>query len=270
MFAIILLIFNIETYLLNTNTYISIIIISCFLLKIGAAPFHFWFPNIIEGLSWINSFILITWQKIAPFMLASYLINNTIIIICAILSTIVGALGGLNQTLLRKLIAYSSINHLGWILSSLILNEILWITYFLIYSFLSFNLILFFNLFKIFHIKQIFSLFFNSKILKFVTLFNLLSLGGLPPFLGFAPKWLIINGLTLNNQPMLTFLIIAFTLVTLFFYLRICYSGFIINYYEPLWQYQIKSSHLLLSVFFITSSISILGLILISMFFNIF
>lgn len=269
LFTIILLIFNIELRLILNNN-VQLIIISCFLLKIGAAPFHFWFPNIIEGISWINRFILITWQKIAPFILLSYIINNSIIIICTIASTIVGALGGLNQTLLRKLIAYSSINHLGWILSSLLLNEILWISYFIFYSFLSFNLILFFNLFKIFHIKQIFSLFFNSKILKFIVLFNLLSLGGLPPFLGFIPKWLIINRLTLNQQPILTFLIIAFTLITLFFYLRICYTGFIINYYEPNWNYQMNSQSIILNIFYLTSSISIFGLIFISLFFIIF
>uniref|UniRef100_UPI003000FAD1 NADH dehydrogenase subunit 2 n=1 Tax=Desmometopa sabroskyi TaxID=3118444 RepID=UPI003000FAD1 len=270
LFTIILMMFNLKTYLLNNNSFIQMMMLSCFLLKMGAAPFHFWFPNIMEGMSWINSFILMTWQKIAPFMLTSYIINNYLIIICAILSTMMGALGGLNQTLLRKLMAYSSINHLGWMLSSLMLNEMLWMTYFLFYSFLSFNLILFFNLFKIFHIKQMFSLFFNSKILKFVTFMNLLSLGGLPPFLGFIPKWLVINSLTMNNHLFLNFMLIAFTLITLFFYLRICYSGFMMNYYEPHWQYQMNTQKYLMNLFLITSSISILGLMFISLFYMMF
>jgi len=102
------------------------------LLKRGAAPFHFWFPNVIEGLSWINSLILITWQKIAPLILTSYIIINKIILISVILSIIIGSLGGLNQTSLRKLMAFSSINHLGWILSAIYSRESLWIIYFFI------------------------------------------------------------------------------------------------------------------------------------------
>lgn len=265
LFSIIIIIFNFESYIINNNRYINNLLLSRLLLKTGAAPFHFWFPNIIEGLSWLNRFILITWQKIAPFILISYTINQNIIIYCAILSVIFGALGGLNQTLLRKLIAYSSINHLGWIISSLLLSESLWIIYFIFYSFLSLTLILIFNIFKLYHLNQIFSLFFHSKILKFTLLFNLLSLGGLPPFLGFMPKWLIINALTINNQYLLTSLLISFTLITLFFYLRICYTGFIINYYEPNWINLIISNKNNLNNYLILSSISIFGLIFINL-----
>nr|YP_010385245.1 NADH dehydrogenase subunit 2 [Anatrichus pygmaeus]UPM51781.1 NADH dehydrogenase subunit 2 [Anatrichus pygmaeus] len=264
---------NYDIYNLMENqklNYTNLMIFSALLLKTGAAPFHFWFPNIIEGLSWMNCFILMTWQKIAPLMLMSYMISNMMSMICAILSVIFGALGGLNQSMLRKLMAYSSINHLGWMISSLMLNQNLWILYFLFYSFLTFNMIYMFNIWKIFHINKMFSMFTQKKTLKFTMMFNLLSLGGLPPFLGFIPKWLIINLLTINNQLLLTFILISFTLITLYFYLRICYSGFMINNYELSWITKTYINKTQINFYLISSSLSIFGLPLISLIYMIF
>lgn len=233
LFAVILLILNPLT--LNRINTIIIIIFSSLLIKRGSAPFHFWFPNVIEGLSWSNAFILIVWQKIAPLILISYIILKPLIIITVVISTITGAIGGLNQTSLRKLIAYSSINHLGWILASIYSNNLLWIIYFLFYTFLNFSIIFIFNSFKISYINQLFSLFFNNKNFKFILLFNLLSLGGLPPFLGFFPKLLVIQLLTINNQLILLLFITLIALITLYFYIRLCYRSFILNYYENNW-----------------------------------
>nr|YP_010713144.1 NADH dehydrogenase subunit 2 [Elachiptera insignis]WDA94036.1 NADH dehydrogenase subunit 2 [Elachiptera insignis] len=258
--------YDILNLLMNQEmNFTNMMIFSSLLLKLGSAPFHFWFPNIIEGLSWMNCLILMTWQKIAPFMLISYLISNLLSTMCAILSVMFGALGGLNQSLLRKLMAYSSINHLGWMISSLMLNQNMWILYFLFYSFLTFNMIYMFNIWKIFHINKMFSMFTKSKNLKFVLMFNLLSLGGLPPFLGFIPKWLIINQLTMNNQLLLTFILISFTLITLYFYLRICYSGFMMNNFELNWIIENQMNKNQINFYLLMSSLSILGLPLISL-----
>lgn len=225
---------QINPQLINFN---NIIIISSLLLKIGAAPFHFWFPRVIEGLPWLNALTLMTWQKIAPIILISYILIKTILYPVIIISVIIGSLGGLNQTSIRKIIAFSSINHLGWIITAIYSNENLWLIYFLIYSLLSTNLIIFFNAFKIIHINQLFSIFIDSKILKLSLFLNILSLGGLPPFLGFIPKWLVIQYLTINRQSFIIVVITTATLITLFLYIRLCYSAFIINYYENRWIY---------------------------------
>lgn len=267
LFSVILLIlknnFNNEV----NESFTSIIIISSLLLKRGAAPFHFWFPNIMEGLNWTNSLLLITWQKIAPLILISYLNIKELLLIRVILSVIVGAIGGLNQTSLRKLISFSSINHLGWILSSLIIRESIWLVYFLFYSFLSFILTFIFNIFKLFHLNQLFSWFINRKILKFTLFINFLSLGGLPPFLGFLPKWLVIQQLTSCNQYFLLTAIMMSTLITLFFYLRICYSAFILNYFENNWIITLNINNFNINLYLILTFFSIFGLILISLFF---
>lgn len=251
-------------YSFQINNYSKILILSSLLIKIGRAPFHFWFPNVIQGLSWINSLILITWQKIAPFLLTSYVLHKPTIICCALLSAIFGAIGGLNQTSLFKLIAYSSINHLRWILISIIKRETIWFSYFLFYCFLSFTLILIFKIFNISHINQLFIFSTKSKTLKFIIFFNLLSLGGLPPFIGFIPKWLVIQSLTINNQLITIIILIIRTLITLFFYLRLCYTSFILNYYEINWIINIQFNKTIINIYLLCSSISILRLFLIS------
>nr|QNV11656.1 NADH dehydrogenase subunit 2 [Coenosia mollicula] len=264
-----ILLFSIILLLLNSNNqnslnFIEMMIFSSLLLKSGAAPFHFWFPNVMEGLSWMNALILMTWQKIAPLMLISYIIYKPLIIISVILSSIIGAMGGLNQTSLRKLMAYSSINHLGWMLAAMYSNIMLWMIYFLFYSFLTFSMIFMFNMFKLSHINQLFLLFFNNKNMKFVLFFNLLSLGGLPPFLGFFPKLMVIQLLTINNQLFLLMVMVLMTLITLYFYLRLCYSTFMLNYYESNWMNFSMHKSLNMNILIFCSFISTFGLFFIT------
>nr|QBF01211.1 NADH dehydrogenase subunit 2 [Stegana otocondyloda] len=264
LFAIILTMMkNNINYEINLS-YITMIILSSLLLKSGAAPFHFWFPNIMEGLSWMNCLLLMTWQKIAPLMLISHVNMKLLLFLSIILSVMIGSLGGLNQSSMRKLMAFSSINHLGWMLMALNSNETIWLIYFLMYFFLSFTLTFMFNNFKIFHFNQMFSLFFNSKILKFILLMNFLSLGGLPPFLGFLPKWLVIQQLSMENEYFMLMILMMSTLITLFFYLRICYSAFMLNYYENNWMINIQLKSMNYNLYLIMSFFSIFGLSLIS------
>nr|QXT45694.1 NADH dehydrogenase subunit 2 [Cinygmina sp. 1 YW01BF06] len=244
-------------------TALNLIISATLLLKMGAAPFHFWFPGVMEGLNWMNGLILMTWQKIAPMMLISYVfhpspINFSFIILCAL----AGSLGGFNQTSLRKIMAYSSINHLGWMLAALLLGESYWLTYFLFYSFLSMSVVLLFNLFNISHINQIFSLPISNPIFKLALFCNLLSLGGLPPFLGFLPKWIIIQGMVGSNYIFVISTMVILTLITLYFYIRIGYSAFMLAHHEPKWLILPNISTTSQVLVTLSLSFSILGLLL--------
>nr|QXG19256.1 NADH dehydrogenase subunit 2 [Drosophila heteroneura] len=270
LFAVILLMLKNNLNSEINESFISMIMLSTLLLKSGAAPFHFWFPNLMEGLTWVNALMLMTWQKIAPLMLISYLNLKNLLVISVILSVIVGAIGGLNQTSLRKLMAFSSINHLGWMLSALTISESVWMIYFLFYSFLTVILTFIFNVFKLFHLNQLFSWFFQNKILKFTLFMNFLSLGGLPPFLGFLPKWIVIQQLTFCNQYFQLLILLTSTLITLFFYLRICYSTFMLNYTENSWMMNSQINNFNMNLYLITTFLSIFGLFLISMFYCMF
>nr|YP_008757807.1 NADH dehydrogenase subunit 2 [Agrotis segetum]AGO44127.1 NADH dehydrogenase subunit 2 [Agrotis segetum] len=247
------------------NNFISIMMNSSMLMKMGSTPFHFWFPNIIEGLSWFNSFILMTWQKITPMIILSYYLNKNFIIIIIILNIMIGAIGGLNQTSLRKLMAFSSINNLGWMLSSLMISETLWFFYIFMYSFMISIMCFLFYILNMYFINQLFINNMNFFI-KINLLINFLSLGGLPPFIGFFPKWIIINFLINNNMYLLTFIFVLMSLIMLFFYIRISYSAFMFNYLKMKWfKIFIKNNYFLLINFF--SFISLTGMIFSTFFF---
>ena len=260
------LILKINEFNLNYSFYFFILISSSLILKCGIAPFHFWFPSVTEGLSWKRIIILITWQKIAPLFIISYCFNFFLLWIIILFSIIFGRLGGLNQTSLRKLIAFSSISHLGWITRGLLFNEILIFLYFLFYCFLRLIVIFIFNKIKIFNINQTFRIFYSSQLIKFILFILLLSLGGLPPFLGFFPKWIIIESIIFINIFFLLIFILFFTLITLYFYMRICYSAFLINHKSINWNFKInKNFNRNLIIFF--CSISIFGFCLINIIF---
>lgn len=263
LFSVILLYLFIN-FKVNFVHYNFILISSTIILKRGTAPFHFWFPNVIEGLRWYSNFILMTWQKIAPLIILSYCLRLNLIIFIVFISIIFGSLGGINQTSIRKIIAFSSINHLGWIIASIINNEILWFTYFIFYRFLNFSVIYLFNNFKIFNINQTFKIFNSNKIINISLFILLLSLGGLPPFLGFIPKWLIIE-LLINKKIfiILTFILI-FTLITLYFYIRITYAALLLNHVNINWNFKINSYNNKIKFLILICFISLIGLFIIN------
>nr|YP_009938263.1 NADH dehydrogenase subunit 2 [Lethe baileyi]QNU07682.1 NADH dehydrogenase subunit 2 [Lethe baileyi] len=263
LFAIILSLFLMKNFFMNN--FISTLINSSLLMKMGSAPFHFWFPNIMEGLSWFNCFILMTWQKITPMILLSYYFNMNFLMFILILNSLIGAIGGFNQTSLRKLMAFSSINNLGWMLSALLISENLWMIYFCLYSFLISIMCFLFYTLNIFYMNQLFNFNINFSI-KFSIMINFLSLGGLPPFLGFFPKWLIINYLILNKLYIISFFFIFMSLIMLIFYIRIIYSSFMFFSFKFKWyKIFIKNNYLIMINFF--SFISLLGMILSTLFF---
>nr|WIL79810.1 NADH dehydrogenase subunit 2 [Callimerus nigroapicalis] len=264
LFSIILL--SILSKMLNeTESMFSVMLNSALLTKMGAAPFHFWFPEVIEGLNWNNSLILLTWQKIAPMILIMYnskisLFFFSIIIMCMIISSIMG----FNQISLRKILAFSSINHIGWMISALLNSKIIWFLYFMIYSIISINIIFIFKKFKMFFLNQMISIFNSNPLLKTFFIMNFFSLGGIPPFLGFMPKWLIINSLTLNSQFLLSFLMILFTLMTFYFYMRVTFSSLIVNFDIPFMS-SIKIENFYMFIF---NFIALSSLLLFPLFFN--
>nr|WGO58029.1 NADH dehydrogenase subunit 2 [Rhabdoblatta ecarinata] len=258
--------FTISNSILN-----SIMISTPLLMKSGAAPLHWWFPSVMEGLSWENCFILMTIQKIAPLMLISYSINfNSFMTIIIILSVMMGAIGGYNQTSIRKILTYSSINHMGWMLTAMLMGENMWMFYFLIYSFLTLTIILIVMPMQISFINQTYLINENNKMMKFLLFSSLLSLGGLPPFLGFLPKWMIIQFMMINWSSTIISMMVILSLITLYYYLRMTYSAFIILNVETSWNSKSNYNYKILMLSFFLMTISMLGLIMSTAFINIF
>nr|YP_010417869.1 NADH dehydrogenase subunit 2 [Protogoniomorpha parhassus]USF18028.1 NADH dehydrogenase subunit 2 [Protogoniomorpha parhassus] len=247
------------------NNILSILINSSLLMKMGSIPFHFWFPNIMEGLSWFNCFILMTWQKISPMILLSYYMNLKFLFLVMIFNVLIGTISSFNQTSLRKLLAFSSINNLGWMLSALSISENLWMLYFLLYSLFIFIMCFLFYIINIFYINQLFNLNLNFFI-KFSIMINFLSLGGLPPFLGFFPKWMIINYLLINNLFIISFIFTISSLIMLFIYIRIIYSSFMFYSIKLKWNKIFIKNNFMIFIN-ISSFISLLGMIISTLFF---
>nr|YP_009990465.1 NADH dehydrogenase subunit 2 [Lesueurigobius friesii]QNM99702.1 NADH dehydrogenase subunit 2 [Lesueurigobius friesii] len=195
-------------------------------LKIGLAPLHTWLPEVLQGLDLTTGLILSTWQKLAPFalLLQIPLQDQTILVLLAITSTLVGGWGGLNQTQLRKILAYSSIAHLGWMM---IIAQfapaltLLALSTYLVMTSAAFLTIKFNNATNI---NALATTWVKAPLMTAMVPLTLLSLGGLPPLTGFMPKWLILQELTKQGLPLTATLAALTALLSLYFYLRLCYA----------------------------------------------
>nr|YP_010385041.1 NADH dehydrogenase subunit 2 [Pinnaxodes major]UPL65051.1 NADH dehydrogenase subunit 2 [Pinnaxodes major] len=257
----------VSSFLSISMVYLSFILIfMSLLLKLGSAPFHFWFPHIMEGLYWPQVFIISTIQKLAPIVLLSYISLSPLIIkmllLSSILSAMIGAVGGLNLSSLRKIIAFSSINHLSWMISAIIVSDSFWVIYFLVYFFILISTTSMFHKFQSFTLSDLLKPNMNSIFFSILLTCNLLSLSGLPPFLGFVPKWLLIQMLVnLNFFIPLSFFLLS-TLITLYFYLRIILPQLLFS--SSTMTFNLQNNHLTTETpfFFFQVSINLLGLIL--------
>ena len=230
--AILLFAGLLQAYHLNswsTNSHIlvltALLIIFAVCLKMAIAPCHWWLPDVLQGIPFRIGLILSTWQKIAPFaVLLTILPQPTWILLpLGVLSALIGGWGGLNQTHLRKLLAYSSIAHLGWILVVLPFSQYLGILTLLLYFVITRTLFIAFHFLNTTNLADLSNRLNMAPWLTTLTLFTTLSLGGLPPLLGFLRKWLILQELSLNSHLLIASLLVIARLIRLFFYLRISY-----------------------------------------------
>nr|YP_010700791.1 NADH dehydrogenase subunit 2 [Habromys lophurus]WCI19232.1 NADH dehydrogenase subunit 2 [Habromys lophurus] len=211
----------------QTNNHIITLMFISLAMKMGLAPFHSWLPEVTQGITIQTGMILLTWQKIAPMsiLFQTYEMTNPIILMAsATLSVLIGAWNGLNQTQTRKIMAYSSISHMGWMIAVLPFNPSLTMLNLLIYIGLTVPMFLILKINSSTNINSM-SLMWNKTPMMLPTIsMILLSTGGLPPLTGFLPKWIIITELLKNNNIILATLMAMTALINLFFYTRLIYS----------------------------------------------
>nr|ADI77117.1 NADH dehydrogenase subunit 2 [Mayaheros urophthalmus] len=195
-------------------------------LKIGLAPLHAWLPEVLQGLDLTTGLILSTWQKLAPFalLMQTQLINPNLLIFLGLASTLIGGWGGLNQTQLRKILAYSSIAHLGWMILVLQFSPQLTLLTLMTYFLMTASAFLIFKINSSTNINMLATSWAKTPTLTALTPLILLSLGGLPPLTGFMPKWLILQELTKQDLAPTATLAALTALLSLYFYLRLSYA----------------------------------------------
>nr|YP_010373850.1 NADH dehydrogenase subunit 2 [Neuroctenus yunnanensis]UPI55390.1 NADH dehydrogenase subunit 2 [Neuroctenus yunnanensis] len=187
------------------------------MIKMGLPPMHMWMIYVLNNSSWSCCFILLTWQKVAP-LTVMYHLNQTIneTMTMAMMTTIIGSIGGINHTSIRKIMGYSSVSHMGWMMITL--NNINKCTmYFIIYTIMVYTMCQMLETENMFYLNQFM---LTNKINKIAITLNMLSMGGLPPMIGFLPKWIAIQTMINNNLVMIASIMTMTSLITLMVYMN--------------------------------------------------
>nr|YP_002791186.1 NADH dehydrogenase subunit 2 [Blanus cinereus]ABZ79341.1 NADH dehydrogenase subunit 2 [Blanus cinereus] len=196
------------------------------MMKLGVAPLHAWLPEVMQGTSTNMALIMATWQKLAPFTMlyiSAHTLHTQTLLALALTSTLIGGWGGLNQTQLRKMMAFSSIAHLGWMISIITLDKDLALITLIIYITLTTTAFSTMSTLNTKSFKDATTTWNTTPTMTAILLLTLISLGGLPPLSGFAPKWLILNTLTLLTLTTMAITLALTALLSLMFYIRLTY-----------------------------------------------
>nr|QNH80917.1 NADH dehydrogenase subunit 2 [Phaethornis malaris] len=204
----------------------SLLLTTAIAMKLGLVPFHFWFPEVLQGSPLTTAMLLSTVMKFPPItilLLTSHSLNPTLLTTMAIASAALGGWMGLNQTQIRKILAFSSISHLGWMTIILIFNPKLTLMTFYLYCIMTAAIFLTLNSTKSLKLSTMMTSWTKTPTLNASLMMSLLSLAGLPPLTGFLPKWLIIQELSKQEMATAATIIALLSLLSLFFYLRLAY-----------------------------------------------
>jgi len=240
---------NSDTIILNVGLALGLILVfTAILFKISAAPFHMWTPDVYQGAptnitaffaSTIKFTMVIVTVKIYFYIIHSMNGFDQILILTAILSLLIGCLGALKQNNIKRMLAYSGIGHVGFIIAGLAASNFeairAVILYAIIYASISIGsfamLVLLINKRKDGSIdesnKEKYSIDSLSKISKnnpVIALFLailLFSMAGIPPMAGFFAKFYILLSVIKQELYYLAIIAVLTSVISAFYYLRI-------------------------------------------------
>nr|ADV71688.1 NADH dehydrogenase subunit 2 [Pteroglossus pluricinctus] len=209
-----------------TNHTSCLLLTTAIAMKLGLVPFHFWFPEVLQGSSLTTALLLSTLIKLPPLtilLITSNSLNPTLLTTLALISMALGGWMGLNQTQTRKIMAFSSISHLGWMTLITIYMPKLTMLTFCLYTLLTSSIFLILNTSSATKLSTMMTSWMKNPPLNATLMLTLLSLAGLPPLTGFLPKWFIIQELTKQEMTLAALIAALLSLLNLFFYLRLTY-----------------------------------------------
>nr|ADF59411.1 NADH dehydrogenase subunit 2 [Cyrtodactylus philippinicus]ADF59413.1 NADH dehydrogenase subunit 2 [Cyrtodactylus philippinicus]ADF59414.1 NADH dehydrogenase subunit 2 [Cyrtodactylus philippinicus]ADF59415.1 NADH dehydrogenase subunit 2 [Cyrtodactylus philippinicus]ADF59416.1 NADH dehydrogenase subunit 2 [Cyrtodactylus philippinicus] len=208
----------------HTTPFTTLLTTMAIMLKLGTAPMYMWYPHVLLGTSMNTALVISTWQKIAPLTLL-YMTHNhlnpTTMLMMGLLSTLCGGWAGLNQTQIRTIMAFSSIAHMGWLITAITLSPSLATLTMLTYTLTT--LATFMPLATTKTTTDLGTMWPLSPATLTATMITLMSLGGLPPLTGFMPKWLILKELSSMERPLIATVLLVSSLLSLYFYIRLAY-----------------------------------------------
>jgi NADH-quinone oxidoreductase subunit N len=236
--------FNIISSQLNSNEYVLtfgiVFILVGLAFKISAVPFHMWAPDVYEGSPTSVTLFFTMVPKIAAltvfirFLYVPFLnlIDQwqMIIIFLSIVSMLFGAIAAIGQTNIKRLVAYSSIGHIGYTLAGLatgsnegIQSSIIYISIYVIMNLALFSCLLMLKRNDQYYedIDDLSGLSKNHPLLSLSLLVILFSLAGIPPLAGFFAKFYIFKAVIEQSMYFLAIVGLLSTVIAAFYYLRI-------------------------------------------------
>lgn len=255
---------NISPGILVSSLFITVGI----LFKLGAAPFHMWLPDIYDGVPTSVTAIFAIVPKIAILTLLlrlsykifsnEFFLWHQIVIYSSILSIAIGTLGALYQSKLKKLLAYSAISHIGFILIGLItLNSFglfALLFYILVYIIISINIFSMIlglrkldNNTKIKKINEFSVLFKSNKLLAINFCLILFSITGIPPLAGFYSKFYIFISAIQSELYIIAIFAAIISVIASMYYIRLIKLMFFkqLNYWTFFMEIPKKNSYLI-------------------------
>jgi len=235
-----------------------------YLFKVSAAPFHFWSPDVYDAIPTIVTTFVAIIAKISIFIFLLELVYNTsqtifgfnwtyLLLVSSFLSLIIGTTVGLVQFRIKRLLAYSTISHVGFILLALAINSIesvqAFLFYLMQYSLSNLNIffiiiligysLVYYNHVKYFMfeemeienspiqlIKQLKGYFQLNPVLSLSLAITIFSFIGIPPLIGFFAKQMVLSAALQNGYYFLALIAILTSVIGAVYYLNIIKAVF--------------------------------------------
>jgi len=226
-----------ETLILNFGLVFLVIGVA---FKLGAVPFHMWVPDVYQGSPTSVTMFLSTVPKIAAVaLLVRLLIDGLsdfqhywadLFMILAVLSIAVGSLVALTQVNIKRMLAYSTISHIGFVLLGFVTgvlegygSAIFYVFSYILMSLAAFGSIIVLNRsgFEADQISDFRGLSKHSPWFALIMLAVMLSMAGVPPFIGFYSKLFILQQVVSEGYVILAIIAVIFAVISAYYYLQI-------------------------------------------------
>lgn len=208
--------------------------------KLGAVPFHMWIPDVYHGAPTAVTLFISSAPKIAAFAMAIRLLSNgmqpllidwqQMLIILSVLSMATGNIIAIAQTNIKRMLAYSTIAHIGFLLLGILSGtqegyaaSMFYVITYALMSTGSFGMIILLSRkgFESDQLDDFKGLAEKSPWYAFIVLILMFSLAGVPPFIGFWAKWFVFKEVIAAGFVWLAAVAIIFSIIGAYYYLRV-------------------------------------------------
>ena len=215
-----LMLLRILVFLVWEINLFKFIFLTAIMLKLGSAPFQFWYLKLIQKINWVNIWFLSIWQKLIPLILAKFC-SSSFLLIFSILRILIRRMSAVKQKKIKKILGLSSLFSLGWVLAVVSISKV-WLWFIVGYGVALFNLIYGIKKNHLQNTETLENCLRNPKNLLIFFL-RLLIVRGIPPFIVFYLKILILS-ILIKVRFLLVGVFLILRIFMIYIYLIIIFS----------------------------------------------